>query len=182
MSLVATKRQSDIPNDLLKGMLTENERRVAVLMRTYKPITGEGAPGMRFEFRLTDFLDGQKLYLPVEMLAENFIKALVNCGSFDGYIQRYLPDDGDYDTQFEAVMRYFIWLRCKYDFLFFAGAYAKIKNKDGGPDINFRLRPAQLKLLAVLEDMRKQNRPIRVILLKCRQWGGSTLLENELEL
>ena len=174
---VNIKRQTDIPDSLLQDMLAEDERRLAVLMRTYNPITGKDAPGMRFEFLLSDFLDGRTLYMPVEMLAEPFIKVLINCGSFDLYINRYLPDDGDYNQQREAVMRHFIWLRCKHDFLFFAGAFAKIKNKDGGPDINFKLRPAQLKLLAVLEDMRKKRLPIRVILLKCRQWGGSTLTD-----
>ena len=43
--------------------------------------------------------------------------------------------------------------------------------------IPFKLNCAQLMLLAVFERMRLKNIPIRVIIDKCRQWGGSTLTE-----
>jgi hypothetical protein len=60
-----------------------------------------------------------------------------------------------------------------------AYAYARIKNKDGGEDIPFLLRNAQIKLAKVFEQLRlhSQYHYIRVILLKCRQWGGSTLTD-----
>lgn len=38
----------------------------------------------------------------------------------------------------------------------------------------FLLRPAQVKLAETFERMRRAGKPIRVILLKARQWGGST--------
>lgn len=43
--------------------------------------------------------------------------------------------------------------------------------------VPFVLNCAQLRFLAVLERMRLKGLPIRVILAKCRQWGGSTLVE-----
>lgn len=43
--------------------------------------------------------------------------------------------------------------------------------------IKFRLNYAQFKLLAVFEKFRLEGLPIRVILVKCRQWGGSTLTQ-----
>ena len=54
-----------------------------------------------------------------------------------------------------------------------------IINKSGEDSslIPFKLNCAQLLLLAVLERMRLKGLPIRVILAKCRQWGGSTLVE-----
>ena len=64
--------------------------------------------------------------------------------------------------------------RCREDFEYWAARCCHIKNKEGGADILFRLNAPQRKLVAALEKMRKENRPIRLILLKARQWGGST--------
>ena len=164
-----------IPQSLHQDIIVENNKRLQTLLQKYNPVTGENAPGLRAEMVLDDFLGVQ--YIPAEMLAEDFILALMKCRSMHKYIETYLPDTGEYDLQYEAVVRHYVRLRCKYDFYFFAGAFAKIKNKDGGADIHFVLRPAQLKLTRVLEDMRLRNVPIRVILLKCRQWGGSTLID-----
>lgn len=55
--------------------------------------------------------------------------------------------------------------------------YVKIKPKGGGPPVAFRLNRAQRHLVAVLERMRTNNLPIRIILLKARQWGGSTCIQ-----
>ncbi len=162
---------------LLQSIIAEDERRLAVLNETYNAITGENAPGLRAVVTISDLLDGQKQYIPVEMFQEDFILALINAGSVERFIELYLPTDTDFDVQKEQVIRYYVRLRCKHDFYFFAYVYAKIKNKEGGPDIPFILRPAQLKLCRVLEEMRLKGVPIRVILLKARQWGGSTLLD-----
>lgn len=159
--------------DLLEEILIVNQKRLDVLQKKYNPFTGQDAPGMRFEAVVEDFNDGNTLFLPVEMLKEPFIVALLNCRSFQAYIAKYLPD-GDYITQRETILRYFIRLRCKHDFYFFAYVYARIKNKEGGPDIPFYLRPAQVKLVKTFEKLRKKSLAILVLLLKCRQWGGST--------
>lgn len=171
------QKQEEMPLSLLQGIIDEDDVRLSRLKASYKPVTGENAPGLRAELRIADFLNGKPQFIPVEMLAEDFILALFSCGSFRGYILKYLPDEDDYEAQRETVIRHYIRLRCKYDFYFFAGVYAKIKNKEGGADINFILRPAQLKLARIMEDMRKRGLPIRIILLKCRQWGGSTLID-----
>lgn len=64
--------------------------------------------------------------------------------------------------------------RCREDFEYWAARCCVIKNKEGGGDIPFRLNIPQRKLVAELERIRKAGRPIRLILLKARQWGGST--------
>ncbi|MCH5234909.1 MAG: hypothetical protein J1E16_06415 [Muribaculaceae bacterium] len=64
--------------------------------------------------------------------------------------------------------------RCQNDFEYWAARCCYIKNKSGGPDVLFRLNLPQRKLVAALEKMRQANLPIRLILLKARQWGGST--------
>ena len=52
--------------------------------------------------------------------------------------------------------------------------YCFIKPKGGGEDIRFRLNRPQRKLISRFESKRINNKPIRLILLKARQWGGST--------
>ena len=54
--------------------------------------------------------------------------------------------------------------RCKEDFEYWAARCCYIKNKEGGPEILFRLNRPQRKLLGALEKMRKANLPIRLIL------------------
>lgn len=58
-----------------------------------------------------------------------------------------------------------------------AAEKAYIKSKSGGEDILFRLNRPQRKLVTRLEAMRLAGRPIRLILLKARQWGGSTCVQ-----
>ena len=65
-------------------------------------------------------------------------------------------------------------LRCRHDFPYWAATSCYIKRKGGGEDILFVLNRPQRKLVAALEKMRREGKPIRLILLKARQWGGST--------
>lgn len=64
--------------------------------------------------------------------------------------------------------------RCQEDFEYWAATCCHIKNKKGGEDILFRLNYPQRKMVKILEEMRRAGKPIRLILLKARQWGGST--------
>lgn len=64
--------------------------------------------------------------------------------------------------------------RCRTDFEYWAATCCYIKNKRGGEDILFRLNRPQRKMVKALEEMRRARLPIRLILLKARQWGGST--------
>nr|DAX05540.1 MAG TPA: Terminase large subunit [Caudoviricetes sp.] len=177
-SSLKVRPQQQISDKKLKEILEEDKRRLKSLLASYRPITGENAPGLRFECVITDFLNGKKLWLPVEMLKEKKFCAIIKCGSIEAFCDKYMPDF-DQEKARDAVFRYLIRLRCKHDFYFFAYAYARIKNKDGGEDIPFLLRNAQIKLAKVFEQLRlhSQYHYIRVILLKCRQWGGSTLTD-----
>lgn len=67
--------------------------------------------------------------------------------------------------------------RCRHDFEYWAATCCYIKNKAGGEDILFKLNPPQRKMVAALEKMRRESLPIRLILLKARQWGGSTCVQ-----
>lgn len=68
-------------------------------------------------------------------------------------------------------------LRIKYDFEFWAATCATIKDKTSSRNIRFRLNAPQRRLLAIMEGERLSGRPVRIILLKARQWGGSTLVQ-----
>lgn len=65
-------------------------------------------------------------------------------------------------------------LRCLHDFPYWAAKYVFIKRKGGGDDVPFVLNRPQRKFVEKLEEMRTASKPIRLILLKARQWGGST--------
>lgn len=63
------------------------------------------------------------------------------------------------------------------DFYFWAAKYVRIKPKGGGKDIPFVANRPQRKLIEALEKMRVAEKPIRLLLLKARQWGGSTAVQ-----
>lgn len=65
-------------------------------------------------------------------------------------------------------------LRSLHDFPYWAAKYVYIKKKGGGDDVPFFLNRPQRKFVEMLENIRLSGRPIRLILLKARQWGGST--------
>ncbi len=68
-------------------------------------------------------------------------------------------------------------LRIVEDFEFWCARCVTIKDKMRGCNVRFTLNKPQRRLLAVMESQRVAGRPIRVILLKARQWGGSTLVQ-----
>lgn len=155
-------------------MIERNRVREDELFRDYNPITMEGAPGKRRAVRISDFFMGKEtvLYLPIEMLSVGSVFRLARAGSIEEFCWQ---EFGDYDETYRrTAFEHFIRTWAKYDFYFFAYSAAKIKNKEGGEDIPFKLRPAQIKLVESFEKARKRNKPIRIILLKARQWGGST--------
>lgn len=52
-----------------------------------------------------------------------------------------------------------------------------VTDKLTGAVVPFVLNAPQRRLAAVMEEQRRAGRPVRVILLKARQWGGSTLVQ-----
>ena len=68
-------------------------------------------------------------------------------------------------------------LRIIEDFEFWCARCVTIRDKMSGRSVPFVLNRPQRRLLAVMEEQRAAGRPVRVILLKARQWGGSTLVQ-----
>lgn len=134
----------------ISDIIAENVRRNAAICTNYDPRHGIGCYGQRTEIRLSD---KRGLFLvPTAMLSD--------------------PDFKKRMTWHEHAL-----CRIKYDFEFWCAECVTIKDKLTSRNIHFRLNAPQRRLLAALEDMRTARRPIRLILLKARQWGGSTLVQ-----
>lgn len=156
----------------IKTILTENDRRNEQFYAHFNPVSGEGSVGERVKVSVSDFAIPVQ-WLPVDMLSVPFVRKLVDCGSIVKFLSDVLhvnPNDED----FHKVAEQFIRVRYKFDFPFWAATLVKIKNKEGGDDVLFRLRYPQRILVSRFEEKRRQGKPIRLILLKARQWGGST--------
>ena len=162
-------------NDTVDKIIQENERRRAVVFAPFNPITGEGSIGQRVAFTCSGFPIPTQ-YLPAEMMEEPYVKALQKAGSVDRLISSILSLPVTEDAR-EKVVEQLIRIRMKHDFPFWAAMFAYIKRKGGGSDVLFRLNRPQRKLITRLERMRKAGKPIRLILLKARQWGGSTAIQ-----
>lgn len=53
----------------------------------------------------------------------------------------------------------------------------RITDKMTGASVPFRLNAPQRRVAEIMEGQRKAGKPIRIIMLKARQWGGSTLTQ-----
>lgn len=149
-----------------------NHARNAEIKAKFNPITGEGSIGEREKIVIEDFPFPVQ-YIPKTMMRVPLVRQLVEAGSIKRFLEEYM--DTEYsDEDKEKVIEQFVRIRVKHDFAFWAAMYVFIKQKGGGEDVHFRLNKPQRKLIMRFERRRLQGKPIRLILLKARQWGGST--------
>lgn len=134
--------------DVPDDLIAENERRNKALETDYDPVPGRGSSGRR----RPALWEGRPAMLPESLLAD------------PEYTAARTPDE-------RAIVRF------RHDFEFWALSCVIINDKESGRDIPFRLNAPQRRVLAILEAERTAGRPIRIILLKARQWGGSTLIQ-----
>ena len=155
----------------IADIIAENKRRNEVINTPFNPITGLNSIGERECVSIEDFPIKQ-MWLPVEMLRVKLIKLIIKYG-IRGFIEDVLHAEYN-EMEREKVINQFTRIRYKYDFAFWAAMIVYIKNKGGGDDVLFVLTRPQRKFVTKLEQMRKARLPIRIVLLKARQWGGST--------
>lgn len=167
---ILTKKQ-------IKRIIEQNEERKKQNNRPYDPLTGMGSDAVpRVPVDIEDVPEGEHtLFLPKRMLDTPIIRDIADCGSLAKALRRHGLDP-DIDNLAE-LWQEFIKLRVLHDFEFWAAKYIIIKDKLTAIDVHFVLNRGQRKLLKVLERERLAGRPIRIILLKARQWGGSTLTQ-----
>jgi hypothetical protein len=149
-------------------IIAENKAHVAALFSEYDPLTGVGSPIERVRMTLTE--DGKHIYIPKYIASSSAISEMLNYSNVDEYITSHNLIK---DETYEIITR----LRIKYDFEYWAASCATIFDKTSGKEVKFKLRKAQRKLLKVLVETLFALRPIRIILVKARQWGGSTLIQ-----
>lgn len=69
-------------------------------------------------------------------------------------------------------------LRLRHDFEYWCHTCVRITDKRTGERIPLVLNEPQRRVAVTLENDRLAGRPMRLILLKARQWGGSTLIQT----
>ena len=159
--------------EAIQAIIKENGRRNAEIYAKFDPLSGEGSVGERKRVVIDDFPISVQ-WLPVEMLRVPLVRQIVECGS----VRAFLTDNLNVEYTEEdrlKVIEQFVRIRCRYDFAFWAAVFVYIKRKGGGEDILFRLSRPQRRFVERLERLRKAGKPIRIVLLKARQWGGSTV-------
>lgn len=135
-------------------LLAENRRRRAALGldEVYDPLTGRGCGGDRVDVD-TPVAGLPRALVPRSMLADTLYAA----------------------ARGEAIA----WqkLRCHHDFEYWCARCITIKDKLSARTVPFVLNRPQRRVAAMLEEDRLADRPLRLIMLKARQWGGSTLVQ-----
>lgn len=158
----------------IRLIIEENNRRNVEVYARFDPIGGFGSVGERVKVCIEDF-PIRTQYLPIEMMDVPLVRQLVECGSVKAFLQELgNAKEEDYESDRLKVISQFVRIRNKYDFPFWAATFVYIKNKGGGEDVLFRLTRPQRRFVERLERLRKADKPIRLVLLKARQWGGST--------
>lgn len=159
----------------IEEILAEDARRQRVAAAPFNPLSGEGSTGERFVLDLPDFVMTRQ-WLPEAMEGEPLVELLQREGSVACALRAMgeTVNEANAATLGESLMR----LRLRHDFAFWAATQVMIHPKEGGEARPFVLnRPQREKLIPALEAMRQAGKPIRLILLKARQWGGSTAIQ-----
>ncbi len=157
-----------------KDIVAENRRRMAAIHSPFNPVTGEGSIGDRKHLHLDDFACTDQ-YVPVRMMNNTLVRNLKKYQSIQAYLLAEFgkSDQALRDTVCDELFR----IRIFYDFAFWAATMAFIHRKGGGEDVFFVLNRPQRRLIAYFEKKRIGGKPIRLVLLKARQWGGSTAVQ-----
>ena len=154
-----------------KEIIKENVHRLKMYFRKdYNPVMGDKEQEVIPRFKLE--LWGETMYLP-ENMKENRVVRLAKAG----LLYEIENEEDDKKAFRDSILSGIAMDRLKEDFEYWAATCAKIQDKESKRMIPFILNRGQRKLLAQYEAQRLSNKPIRVILVKARQWGGSTLTQ-----
>lgn len=153
--------------------MRENQNRLAIINTPFNPITGLGSVGERVKVEINGF-PIRTQWIPVRMMKVPLIQGLVKYGDLDKYISANIKEDYTEEDRLKVIDA-FVRVRSRHDFPFWAATFVTIQSKEPGEgEIPFKLTRPQRRFVSKLEDMRIAGKPIRLVLLKARQWGGST--------
>lgn len=161
-------------DDELRAMLVENDRRLRILFGRHDQYSGRGMDGHEHECHIPDY-PIRKQWLTDEVYGNPLYKQVMEAGSIAEFTGKFNKDHATSLTT-EDVVKELMFARLSRDPSFCFYVCFRIKYKTGGTG-PFLLNYAQRRLLSVMEEMRLAGKPIRIILLKARQWGGSTLVQ-----
>jgi hypothetical protein len=156
--------------ETIQQILEENKRRNAHIGRPFLPETGVGCPLPRQSVCIAEVNNGEPVHLPISLLSVPLVAGIVAAGSISSYARSH-------EMSYTRVSDLLEVARCRHDFCYWAARYVRIKPKSGGEDAPFVLNRPQRRLLKAFEEARLAEKPIRVVVLKARQWGGSTLTQ-----
>ena len=159
-------------SDQIDKIIRENKIRRDKLNTPYNPATGVGSLIERIR---VDFFHSNVHYVinfPRQMYEE---MPMLRKLKEDGSVEKAIGSNDLLATQ--AFVNDLNNTRFQYDFEFWTFGCVKIQDKESKKEIPFVLNRAQRRLLSRIEKMRGERRPIRICLLKARQWGGSTLVQ-----
>ena len=157
------------------NVIAENKHRYARLFGAYNPVTGEGSPLPRKPFTYSSRGEAKTFLAPLPLLHNPLYSTISTLGSVEAMLQEMKQPVTT--ANIESIESQLLETRFDYDFEFWGFSNAKIQDKETKKPIPFKINFGQRKLLAELEDMRTSGTPIRIVLLKARQWGGSTLVQ-----
>ena len=163
-------------------ILAENAKRIAEQAADaaeYNQHTGVRCCGTRFDFRVNG---GLSLRLPLSMKNHPLCVGVSMYGSLDALVDQAIHKSGTVSASDIAELKAkaleeLSLERVRHDFEYWAITCATVQDKETKKPISFSLRRPQRRLLATLMDMVERKLPIRIIVLKARQWGGSTLIQ-----
>jgi len=165
----------------IRELIAENHARRQEIFGPYDQLTGLGCygfkEGMRVHVVIPDCIISE-MWVPRECLQSTIWHEVLKYGTIRRFIEESGQIIGQYDEGYhQDVEEALFQARCYDDPEFAFVLVDQIVDKVSGGMIPFRLRYAQRKLLKLFEDLRRANKPILVVLLKARQWGGSTLTQ-----
>ena len=155
-------------------IVAENEDRTDELFADYDPHLGTGSPIEREEVPLKPDLT---VRVPPRMTEEPAVQAARNHGSVAEWAAERQ------DMTIDAALQQFSAARCRYDFEFWCSVAAHIeldaesRNERGEDIAPLILNRAQRIYWQELHRQWAAGEPVRIILLKARQWGGSTMTQ-----
>lgn len=156
-------------------ILEENEARLKRIFGTHDQYTGRGMDAHVHKAVIEDY-PIRTQWLTDEVFNNTLYQEVMAAGSVKAYTEQFNEENGT-DITKEDVIDCLFSARVARDPSFAFYTIYKIKSKTEGRMVPFLLNYPQRFVLAELEAMRIAGVPIRIILLKARQWGGSTLVQ-----
>lgn len=155
----------------------ENAKRLAAITQHFDPVTGVGSLVKRVKFRIST---RNVVYIPFTMVRDvPWIRMIMKQGSLLMFIHKLCKANNTKFNEelFNEAYAQFTEIRLDHDFEYWAFMTVKIIDKKSGEPIQFKLNLPQRKLVSRFEIKRMNGKPIRVIVCKARQWGGSTVTQ-----